>query len=204
MCVCSKGSLVHLLVPLLPQPGTTARVHVYKQVHMGAHLRSAPCWLYGLSSHLSLSNGANAWLIWLWWQKPQETLLLSVDFLTFTRQLYFSGFYFFSRLSGFKACKPSIHMSSVAIVFNWKWEQKIINLASFYHHPRVAVNQGAAYKENLEILFLMKALPTGHCLLLKSYQCLVKVRNRKQDEGWSRRSLRGRILREVNLYLAHL
>lgn len=41
-----------------------------------------------------------------------------------------------------------------------------MNLASFSHHQRLAVNQGAAYKENLEILFLMKDSPKGYCLFV--------------------------------------
>lgn len=68
----------------------------------------------------------------------------------------------------------------------------------------MAVNQRAIYKENLEILFLMKDLPKGYGLLLKSYQCLVKFKNTKQDEGWSELRRRGRILGEVKLCLAHI
>ena len=61
----------------------------------------------------------------------------------------------------------SVFISSAAIVFDWQCEQNVINMASFYHHQRVAVNQHAVYKGNIEIVFLMKDLPKGYGLLLK-------------------------------------
>jgi hypothetical protein len=98
-------------------------------------------------------------------------ILTRVDNFTFTWQL---GSIRFSFLIEYQQSTDT----SVARLQLKGRADVIVNLASFLLAP---VNQGTVYKENLEIVFLMKDLSKGYHVFWKCY--LMKFENIKQGEG---------------------